>query len=53
MEKRSRGQVIWIECDNARDCSIMSGDEPRGPEMDLSIMDMTHIDLCKTLDYIQ
>jgi len=34
-EKRSRDQVIQIWCDNARDCSIMSGNVPRGPEMDL------------------
>jgi len=33
-EKMSEGQVIQIGHDNARDCSITSGDEPGGPEMD-------------------
>jgi len=35
MEKRSGGHVILIGRDNAGNCSIMSRDEPRGPEIDL------------------
>jgi len=35
MEEMSGGHVMLIGQDNARDCSITSGDVPRGPEMDI------------------
>jgi len=49
MEEMSRGHVILILCDHTGDHLIMSGDVPRGLEIDLSVMDMT---LCLLLPLV-
>ena len=41
MEKVFRGHVILIGQDNTEDCLIMSKDVPRGPKLDLDVMNMT------------